>query len=56
MHPMRVILGPSLVRVGMPDTVRTDSLRHAIIYAVVLGPVAHVVVAGVVDAAGSALT
>lgn len=35
----------------MSNAMRADSLRHAIIYAVVLGPVAHVVVTGVVDAA-----
>lgn len=56
MNPMGIVLGPSLVGVGMTNTMRANALRYLGIGAVVLGPVAHVVVAGVMHAAGSALT
>lgn len=56
MNPMGIILGPSLVGVRMSNAMRANALRNARINAVVLGPVAHVMVAGVMDAAGSALT
>jgi hypothetical protein len=45
-----------LVGVGMPNSVRANALCDLGIKAIVLGPVAHVMVAGVMDAAGSALT
>jgi hypothetical protein len=40
-----------IVRVWMPDTVRADSLHHALVIAPIQRPRSHVVVGGVVDAA-----
>jgi hypothetical protein len=46
----------SIVRIRVSDPVFTDTFHHSLIVAPELGPIHHVVVAGIVDAANFAPT
>ena len=55
-NPSVVIIRPGLIWIGMSHSVLTDSLCYSSVVSVVLWPVLHVMVAGIVHTARSWLT